>query len=63
MLLSFKASTSSSPRAAEAWSEVEENQAGLWALKSPRINVSFVESKSLGKSGEKPGGQEEGGGI
>jgi hypothetical protein len=62
-LLPFKASISSSPRAAAAWSDVEENQAGLWALKSPVIKVSFVTSKSLGKLGEKPGGQEEGGGM
>ena len=62
-LLSLRASTSFTPLAAAAWSEVEENQAGLWALKSPTIIVSFVESKSLGKSGLLPGGQDEGGGI
>jgi hypothetical protein len=50
--LPFKASRRASPRALEDWQEVEEYQAGSWALKSPRIRQSFSWLKSLGKSGE-----------
>ena len=40
-LLSLRASSTASPRFRAAWSRVIEFQAGLWALKSPRIRESF----------------------
>ena len=51
------------PRASARLSLVAECQAGLWALKSPRIKESSGGENSLSKSGVKDEGHEEVGGI
>jgi len=56
--LALMASATASPRAAAVRSPVRENQAGLWALKSPRIKESFWRLKILLKFGVYWGGQE-----
>ena len=51
------------PRAAARVSLVCENQAGLWALKSPRMRVSSWRHRRESSDGVKPGGHEEAGGM
>ena len=51
------------PRAAARVSLVCENQAGLWALKSPKIMESSWGLRRASRSGVKLGGQEEMGGM
>ena len=49
--LPLMASNRASPRILEAWQEVEEYQAGSWALKSLRIRQSLGWLKRRVKSG------------
>ena len=51
------------PRAAPLASLVDEYQAGLWALKSPKIRLSSGGVRSRSREGVKSGGQEEVGGM
>ena len=46
-LLLLMASTRASPQDSAAMSEVEEYQAGWWALKSPRMIVPLLVSRSF----------------
>ena len=62
-LLSVSASRMKSPRASARLSSVWEYQAGLWALKSPRMMLSSGGEKSPSRRGVKLAGHDEAGGI
>ena len=62
-LLSSMDSAKAEPLPAAAESRVVECQAGLWALKSPMMMVGDVGSRRRERSGLKPGGHEDTGGI
>ena len=62
-LKEMRESWMSCPRAAARVSLVCENQAGLWALKSPKIMESSWGLRRASRSGLKLGGQEDIGGM